>query len=63
MNSLRYYDLGFAEVFIFNRYLIAQVKEGYTVGINDVDLIYALIDKYFKDRKFIYILTEYILIQ
>ena len=55
MKSIRHYDLGFAEVFIYEFYLLVQVKEGYAVEINDIDFLHALIDKYFKDRKFIYI--------
>lgn len=55
MNALRYYDLGYTEVFVFENYLINQIKEGQTVIVNHAKVLSAMIDKHFPDRDMIYI--------
>lgn len=55
MKSIRHHDVGYADIFIFELYLMVQVKEGYSVDVEDLKIFHALNDKYFKDRKFIYI--------
>ncbi|AUC79122.1 hypothetical protein CW736_06900 [Nonlabens sp. MB-3u-79] len=55
MNELRYYDLGYSEVFIFENYLINQIKEGEIVTVDHAQVLKAMIDKHFSNRKMIYI--------
>lgn len=55
MNALRYYDLGYTEVFVFEHYLINQIKEGHTVIVNHAKVLNAMIEKHFPNREMIYI--------
>ncbi|PQJ21419.1 hypothetical protein [Nonlabens xylanidelens] len=55
MKSIKHYDIGYADIFIFKLYLIVQVKEGYSVEVDDIDIFHALIENHFSDQKFIYI--------
>jgi hypothetical protein len=54
-NALNYYDLGYSEVFVFENYLINQIKEGEKVVVAHAQNLRAMIDKHFKDRKMVYI--------
>jgi hypothetical protein len=55
MKELRYYDLGYSEVFIFENYLINQIKEGEIVTVDHAQVLKAMINKHFSNRKMIYI--------
>jgi hypothetical protein len=55
MNALRYYDLGYTEVFVFENYLINQIKEGHTVKVNHAKVLRAMIEKHYPDREMVYI--------
>jgi hypothetical protein len=55
MNALNYYDLGYSEVFVFENYLINQIREGETVVVAHAQTLRVMIDKHFKDRKMVYI--------
>lgn len=55
MNALRYYDLGYTEVFVFENYLINQIKDGHTVVVNHANVLSAMVEKHFPDREMIYI--------
>ena len=54
INALNYYDLGSSEVFVFENYLINQIKEGETVVVEHDQTLRAMKDKHFKDRKMVY---------
>ena len=55
MNALNYYDLGYSEVFVFENYVINQIREGETVVVEHAQTLRAMIDKHLKDRKMVYI--------
>lgn len=55
MNALRYYDLGYTEVFVFENYLINQIKEGHKVMVNHAKVLSAMIEKHYPDREMVYI--------
>jgi hypothetical protein len=55
MNALRYYDLGYAEVFVYHNYLVNQIKEGQTVTMEHVQVLRDMVNQHFQDREMIYI--------
>ena len=50
-----YYDLDHAEVFVFNDFLIKQVKEGVVVDLEDVGPFKAILDEHFNGKNMAYI--------
>lgn len=55
MNQLRYYDLGYSEVFVFEHYLVNQIKDGVVVNQEHVEVLQNMITRHFFDRDLIYI--------
>lgn len=55
MSVINYYDLDYAQVFIFQNYLINQIKDGVQVNLDHVELLRKMIDENFQDRKMVYI--------
>ncbi|AGC75918.1 hypothetical protein LX97_00599 [Nonlabens dokdonensis] len=55
MNQLRYYDLGYSEVFIFEHYLVNQIKGGQVVVHKHVEVLKKMITRHFFDRELMYI--------
>lgn len=55
MSVINYYDLGYAQVFIFKNYLINQIKDGVQVNLEHVEVLRKMIQENFGDRKMVYI--------
>ncbi|MEM5566415.1 hypothetical protein WNY78_14940 [Psychroserpens sp. AS72] len=55
MGMIRYYDIGHAEVFIFDDFLIKQVKEGEVIDIKEADEFIAIVKKHFNGKNMAYI--------
>jgi len=55
MNTFHYYKLDYAEVLVFENYLINQVSEGVLVKTSDVDRLRDIIIKHFSDNPWVYI--------
>ncbi len=52
---IKYYDLKDSEVFIFEDFVINQIKEGVNIIPSHNDELMAILDKHFSNRKSIYI--------
>ena len=50
-----YYDLGYAEVFIFDQFLVNQINEGVTVRSEHNVKLREIIDRHFKNKPIVYI--------
>lgn len=55
LQELQSYDLGYADVYIFQNYLINQIKEGMKVYQEHIKVLGKMIRENFKDRKMVYI--------
>ncbi|WP_231567323.1 hypothetical protein [Lacinutrix sp. Hel_I_90] len=55
MGMFHYYDLNHAEVFIFDDFLIKQIKEGVVITPEHNKELKTLISKHFKDKNIAYI--------
>lgn len=55
MGMFKYYNLPHAEVFIFDDFLIKQVKEGELVSYKETETFKELLDIHFKNKKVAYI--------
>jgi hypothetical protein len=55
MSVINYYDLGYSQVFIFQNYLINQIKDGVQVNLDHVEVLRKMIHENFQDRKMVYI--------
>ncbi|PHR13057.1 MAG: hypothetical protein COA40_05970 [Aequorivita sp.] len=55
MSMFHYYDFKESEVFIFDNFLVNQVKEGVTVIPAHNDKLRKVIDKHFANKKMVYI--------
>jgi hypothetical protein len=55
MSVINYYDLGYAQVFIFKNYLINQIKDGVQVNLDHVEVLRKMIQENFGERKMVYI--------
>lgn len=55
MVELKYYDLGYTEVFVFENYVINQIKEGEKVEVDHSEVLRSMIDEHYPDSKMIYI--------
>ncbi|PRP68236.1 hypothetical protein [Nonlabens agnitus] len=55
MRPIKYIELGYAEIFIFQDYLINQIKDGVTVSMEHVHVLRDIIEENFGDRDLVYI--------
>ncbi|MDT0554771.1 hypothetical protein [Patiriisocius hiemis] len=55
MGAFKYFDLGYTEVFIFDEFLINQIQEGVTITPEHNNTLVNVIEKYFKNKPFVYI--------
>ncbi|MBX2829363.1 MAG: hypothetical protein KTR22_14445 [Flavobacteriaceae bacterium] len=55
MSMFHYYDLGYSEAFIFDEFLVNQIREGITITPKHNEKLKETIDKHFKDRPVVYI--------
>ena len=59
MGKLKYYNLGYCEMFVFDEYIINQVQEGATISPdNNKDLI-DIIEENFSEKPLVYITNRY----
>ncbi len=49
------FDIGYADVFVFENYLVSQIKDGVSVGLEHVEDLKKMIDKHYRDEKLVYI--------
>lgn len=59
MSMFHFYDLGISKVFIFDEFLVNQIKEGVTVTPEDNVLLREIIDKHFTNKPVVYISNRY----
>ena len=55
MSMFHYYDFNDSEVFIFDNFLVNQIKEGVTVTAAHNEKLHQILDKYFANKKVVYI--------
>ena len=55
MGMFHYYNSNYAEIFIFDDFLIKQIKEGVVITPEHNKELKKLISKHFKDKNFAYI--------
>ncbi|NRR92595.1 hypothetical protein HSX10_13560 [Winogradskyella undariae] len=55
MKAVRYYNLDISEIFLFDNYIIDQIKEGVHVEPYFNDLMQNIIHKYYYNKPFVYI--------
>ncbi|WP_299224242.1 hypothetical protein [uncultured Psychroserpens sp.] len=55
MGMFRYYDIGHAEVFIFDDFLIKQVKEGALIDQEETEEFKVILKEHFSDKNMAYI--------
>jgi len=55
MGKFQYYDIGNAEVYVFDDFLIKQVKEGAFISDDETELFVEIIGKHFKNKNFAFI--------
>ncbi|AEH02776.1 hypothetical protein [Lacinutrix sp. 5H-3-7-4] len=55
MGMFKYYNQPHAEIFIFDDFLIKQVKEGQLISYEETEKLKELLDKHFKNKKVAYI--------
>jgi hypothetical protein len=55
MGMFHHYDLGYAEVFIFDEFLVNQVSEGITIRPEHNKKLKEIIDKHFTNKPLVYI--------
>ncbi|MDH7914008.1 hypothetical protein [Winogradskyella sp. SYSU M77433] len=55
MGIFKYYDIGHAEVFVFDDFLIKQVKEGVIIDLKETDALKEVLEENFKGRNVAYI--------
>jgi hypothetical protein len=54
-SSVHYYNLSYVELFVFEKYLIAQVKEGALLQPENNDQLKSVIAKHYANKNFVYI--------
>lgn len=59
MSIFHYYDFEYSEVFIFDNFLVNQIKEGVTVTSAHNEKLREIIDKHFANKKMVYISNRY----
>jgi hypothetical protein len=55
MLSITYYDLSYAELFVFPKYMIAQIKSGILLAPENNDELNGIAQNHFKGKNFVYI--------
>ena len=55
MSLFHYYDLGYCETFVFDEFLVNQIKEGVTITPGHNLKLKEVIDRHFKNRPLVYI--------
>lgn len=55
MGMFHYYDIGHAEVFVFDNFLIKQVKEGEIFDLEETNNLKLILEQHFKGCKIAYI--------
>ncbi|BAO54314.1 hypothetical protein [Nonlabens marinus] len=55
MSAISNHDLGYAQVYIFQNYLINQINDGVNVGMEHVEVLRDMITEHFGNRKMVYI--------
>ncbi|MBV7270178.1 hypothetical protein [Winogradskyella luteola] len=55
MGFFHYYDIGHAEVFVFDDFLIKQVKQGETVDMEETKLFKLILEEHFSNKNMAYI--------
>lgn len=50
-----YYDIGHAEVFVFDDFLIKQIKEGISIDLKETKQLKAILKKHFSKKNIVYI--------
>ncbi|OAD91337.1 hypothetical protein A7A78_12310 [Aequorivita soesokkakensis] len=59
MGMFHYYEFKESQVFIFDNFLVNQIKEGITVIPAHNDKLRKVIDKHFANKKMVYISNRY----
>jgi len=55
MGMFHYYDIGISELFIFDEFLINQIREGESVEPEHNQLLQDVIEKHFENKPVVYI--------
>ncbi len=55
MKPIRYYDLSYAEVFVFENFIINQVRDGVVLLPENNSELKQILSKHFQGRKMVYI--------
>ncbi|SRX54930.1 hypothetical protein [Aequorivita sp. CIP111184] len=59
MSMFHYYNLKDSEVFIFDNFLVNQIKEGVTVTPEHNERLRKILDTHFSNKKVVYISNRY----
>ncbi|MEH6763240.1 MAG: hypothetical protein V7655_01975 [Aequorivita antarctica] len=59
MSMFHYYDFKDSEVFIFDNFLVNQIKEGVTVTPDHNEKLREVLDKHFSNKNVVYISNRY----
>ena len=52
---LQHHDLGYTDVFIFEHYLINQIKDGVVISYEHYEVLKAFVEKYFPNSNMVYL--------
>ncbi|WP_370214605.1 hypothetical protein [Mesoflavibacter profundi] len=55
MGIINYYNISHAEVFVFDDFLIKQVKEGVKIDLEETEELKLILEEHFKNKKMAYI--------
>lgn len=55
MEILQHHDLGYTDVFVFEHYLINQIKDGVVITYEHYEVLKEFVDKYFSDSNLVYL--------
>ncbi|WP_299891889.1 hypothetical protein [uncultured Lacinutrix sp.] len=55
MGLFHYYDITHAEVFVFDDFLIKQMREGFTISYQETEEFIAILNHHFKNKNMVYI--------
>ncbi|MDP5101421.1 MAG: hypothetical protein NWQ09_08845, partial [Nonlabens sp.] len=55
MEILQHHDLGYTDVFVFEHYLINQIKDGVVISYEHYEVLKEFVDKYFSDSNLVYL--------
>lgn len=59
MLPITYYDLSYVELYVFPKYIIAQVREGTVLEPKNNDELKKIAQKHFEGKNFVYISNRY----